>query len=199
MERIPDDGPARVGAAPSSRHRPAVRIYFVTHATSVDNEARIASGRLDCGLSARGRAEAAALPARVAGLRFGAVFCSSLRRSIDTAEIAFGGGHPIRRDARLDEIDYGDCAGMPVPALDKLRGGHIDTPFPNGESYRRRTALVEAFLSELRREPGDDAVLIVGHRATKWALDVLLDGRTLDAVVTGAFEWRAVWHYALTR
>lgn len=176
-----------------------MRIYFVTHSTSVDNEAGIASGHLDTGLSARGRGEAAELPARLAGLPFGAVFCSSLRRAIETAEIAFGGTYPIRADARLDEVDYGDYAGMSVPALDTVRGGYIDVAFPHGESYRQRTALVEAFLSELRQAPGADAVLIVGCRATKWALDVLLDGRTLAAVVTSPFHWRPYWPYTLAR
>ena len=85
-------------------------IYFVTHATSVDNEAGIASGDRDPDLSPGGRADAAALPDRLA-VTFGAVFCSSLRRSIETARIAFGEKYHIRRDARLNEIDYGDYTG----------------------------------------------------------------------------------------
>jgi broad specificity phosphatase PhoE len=174
-----------------------MEIYFVTHAASVDNEAGIASGHRDPDLSPRGRVEAVQLRDRFPGLRFSAVFCSSLRRSTETARIAFGETYPVRIDARLNEIDYGDYTGVPVRELDAVRPQHIDVPFPNGESYRQRVALVDAFLAQLRQEGLDGAPLIVGHRATKWSLDVLLDQRVLSDVVTGQFLWRPYWWYLL--
>jgi broad specificity phosphatase PhoE len=174
-----------------------VDIYFVTHTTSVDNEAGIASGHRDPGLSPRGRAEAAALPARLTGATFGAVFSSSLRRSIETARIAFGEKYHIRRDARLNEIDYGDYTGTSLQEIDAVRSKYVDVPFPNGESYRQRVALVDAFLAQVRQEGLYGALVIVGHRATKWSLDILLDQKELSEVVKRRFFWRPYWQYRL--
>lgn len=170
-------------------------VYLVTHATSVDNEAGIASGHRDPDLSPRGRAEAAALPARLAGVRFGPVWCSPLLRSVETARLAFADTHEIRSDARLSEVDYGDYTGIPVHDLDALCPQHVEIPFPNGESYRQRVTLVGAFLAQIRQEGPDGALLIVGHRATKWSLDVLLDNQALAEIVSQPLGWRAYWHY----
>lgn len=172
-------------------------IHFITHATSVDNEAGIVSGHRDCELSPRGRAEAAGLTDRFSGVTFHCVYSSKLRRAVETAQIAFGERCQLRCDARLDEIDYGDYTGRSVPDVDAVRVLYVDLPFPNGESYRKRVELVGAFLAALRSEAAGHTVLIVGHRATKWSLDVLLDGRGLADVVGRPFQWRAVWHYRL--
>jgi alpha-ribazole phosphatase/probable phosphoglycerate mutase len=40
-------------------------------------------------------------------------------------------------------------------------------------------------------------VLLVGHSATRWALDHLLDGRPLELLVDEPFDWREGWHYRL--
>jgi broad specificity phosphatase PhoE len=172
-------------------------IHFVTHATSVDNEAGLASGHRDCDLSPRGRAEAAALGDRFTGITFHAIYCSTLRRAVETARLAFGETYRTRSDARLNEIDYGIYAGRSVRDVDAVLARHVELPFPGGESYRQRVALMDAFLADIRQEPPGAALLIVGHRATKWCLDVLLDRRQLTDVVASQFEWRPVWRYRL--
>ncbi len=174
-----------------------IDICFITHATSADNEAGIVSGHRDCDLSPRGRREAAALGDRFGGVPFQCVYCSTLRRAVETARIAFGEKYQLRCDARLDEIDCGDYTGRPVAEIDPLRVRHVDLPFPNGESYRRRLRLVDSFLSDTRREAAGSALVVVGHRATKWSLDVLLHHRALSRVVARPFQWRPVWRYRL--
>jgi alpha-ribazole phosphatase/probable phosphoglycerate mutase len=86
---------------------------------------------------------------------------------------------------------------MPVAELDALCPRHVEVPFPSGESYRERLMLVEAFLAQIRQEGLDGALLIVGHRATKWSLDALLDNKVLADIVTEPLGWRAYWRYAL--
>jgi len=41
------------------------------------------------------------------------------------------------------------------------------------------------------------AVVVIGHSATKWALDCLLDGKVLDELVDAPFDWRQGWRYLL--
>jgi broad specificity phosphatase PhoE len=75
-------------------------VVFETHATSLDNEAGLASGWFDVTLSATGEEQARQLGTRRRDDEFAAVFCSDLVRASRTAEIAFGNrALPIVRDA----------------------------------------------------------------------------------------------------
>ena len=175
-----------------------VAILFETHATSTDNEAGIATGWLDGELSATGRREAAELGERRRDGGFAAVFTSDLARAVQTAEIAFAGaGVSIRRDPRLRECNYGRLNGMPVAALEHERPLRVEDPFPEGESYRDVVARVGAFVAELQPEFEGARVLVIGHAATRWALDHLLDGTDLAPLVTAPFDWREGWSYTL--
>ncbi len=176
----------------------AVTIRYETHALTVDNETGHATGWLPGQLSARGRALARALGPR--GLADGAtaVFVSDLARAVETAELAFGGsGLPIVRDARLRECDYGEMNGMAVAQLAASRALHIDTPYPDGQSYRQVVAAMRAFLRDLAAAQAGRTVVVIAHAANKWALDHLLHGVPLEDLVAAPFGWRAGWHYTV--
>ncbi|HEX9269267.1 MAG TPA: histidine phosphatase family protein [Candidatus Limnocylindria bacterium] len=176
----------------------AVEILFETHSLSTDNEQGIASGWLPGRLSEQGRRLAAELGARHRGDRLAAVFTSDLDRAVETAEIAFGGsGIAIRRDPRLRECDYGTLNGAPAAVIQAERPAHVDLPFPGGESYGQVVDRVRAFLDELLPPFQGATVLVIGHSATRWALDHLLRGADLAALVGAPFEWRAGWTYTL--
>src|SRR5215510_13708480 len=98
--------------------RVPMRLVFESHATSLDNEAGLASGWFDVALSATGEEQARTLGARRRDDHLAVVFCSDLSRSYRTAEIAFGDRSlPIIRDARLRECDYGDLTRWPTSAI----------------------------------------------------------------------------------
>jgi broad specificity phosphatase PhoE len=99
----------------------AIDVIFETHATTEDNEQGRAAGWLPGRLSRTGRVQAEELGRRRRDDSLDAVFCSDLRRAIETAEIAFNGtGIPMLHDWRLRECDYGRRNGM--PAADLLTG-----------------------------------------------------------------------------
>jgi broad specificity phosphatase PhoE len=128
------------------------------------------------------------------------VFASDLARAVQTAQIAFADrGIPIHHDARLRECNYGTRNGMPVSQLVAERSRHIDRPWPAGQSYRQVVAQVGGFLRDLAADWDGRTVVVIGHSATKWALDRLLDGRTLDELVDAPFQWREGWRYLLER
>src|SRR5437867_1084274 len=104
----------------------SIEITFEYHATSVDNEAGIASGWRDVPLSAAGRERAGELGERRQGEGIDAVFCSDLRRAVETAEIAFGASVAIHEDRRLREYDYGTMTGAPVAAIHAERPTRVD-------------------------------------------------------------------------
>jgi len=170
-------------------------LVFETHATSIDNEAGIATGWLDGELSETGRRHAAELGARRRDDGIAHVYVSDLGRAVETARIAFEGcAVPITEDARLREVDYGDWNGMPVAKIDAERLRRVSEPFPGGQSYLDVVRQMECFLQGLR---ADGRFLVIGHSATRWALDHLLLGRPLEELVTEPFDWRPGWLYRL--
>ncbi|GAA0946165.1 histidine phosphatase family protein [Nonomuraea longicatena] len=173
----------------------AVKLVYETHATSVDNEAGVATGWLPGELSPLGREQAVELGRRRRDVDH--VYCSDLRRAAQTAEIAFDGVKEVRQDSRLRECDYGVYNGRPVSELAALRGAHVDLPWPGGQSYRQVVAEMAAFLEEvMKRWPGA-TVLVVAHTANLWALENLLMGTPLEDLVTIPFEWRPGWVFDL--
>ena len=176
----------------------SVSVVFETHSTSVDNELGIATGWNEGELSQTGRQQARELGGRRRDDGIAVVYASDLRRAVETAELAFAGSPlPIVLDGRLRECNYGTLNGMPRTVLDAERRARIDEPFPAGESWRQAVERVAGFLDELPQSHDDERVLLIGHAATKWALDHLLGGVPLETLVESPFEWREGWEYTL--
>jgi broad specificity phosphatase PhoE len=176
----------------------SVEVVFETHSTSVHNEQGIASGWLEGELSETGREQARRLGERRRDDRLAMVFTSDLRRAVQTAELAFAGSSvPVRSDPRLRECDYGAMNGMPRATLDALRTQKLDEPWPDGESWRQAVERVTGFLAELAASRDGERVLIIGHVATRWALDHVVHGTPLEQLVDAPFEWREGWEYVL--
>ncbi len=172
-------------------------LIFETHATSLDNEARLASGWYDVDLSPTGERQAEELGERRRDLHIDAVFCSDLLRARRTAEIAFGArGVSIIVDARLRECDYGDLTRAPVEVVEARRLFYVDEPFPNGESYEQSVARVRAWLADVRSVRREHPSLVIGHRATFYALEHLLNGRRLHDVIGSPWQWQPGWEYS---
>jgi broad specificity phosphatase PhoE len=169
----------------------AVAVVFETHSITNGNEAGLATGWLDGRLSERGKVLATALGRRRHNDGIAAVFTSDLGRAVETVELAFGGsGVPVYLDARLREVDYGAWNGMPVSRLEVERARRISRPFPGGQSYQQVVDRVAGFLEELARDWDGARVLLVGHTATRWALDQLLAGADLAVLVVAPFGWK---------
>jgi broad specificity phosphatase PhoE len=164
-----------------------VEIIFEFHSTSTDNETGIASGWTDPPLSTNGREQAKQLGERRRDDEIDAVFCSDLRRAIETAEIAFGERIPIHPDRRLREYDYGTLTGAHPDQIHTERPGRVDTPFPEGESLTDVAERVRSFLDDLARIWDGKRVVVIGHGATKLALDHLLGGLSLEDAAAQPF------------
>ena len=57
---------------------------------------------------------------------------------------------------------------------------------------------MRAFLDDLSPEFDGGRVVVVGHSATRWALDHLLSGKPLEELV-GPFDWQEGWEYVFER
>jgi 2,3-bisphosphoglycerate-dependent phosphoglycerate mutase len=175
-----------------------IEVVFETHSWSVDNDRGLATGWLPGALSERGRGLAKELGERRRDDGLAAVFCSDLARARETAEIAFdGSGLPLLLDWRLRECDYGQLNGAPATEVHAQRDAHLVKPFPGGESWTEALDRVGGFLHDLSRRWSGRRVLVIGHVATRWALDRLVSGQTLAELSAAGFAWREGWEYRL--
>lgn len=174
-----------------------VTIIFEAHGATFDNEAHIASGWNDVALSPLGEKQAKEMGERYKNDHFDAIFCSNLQRSYKSAEIAFGNKFSIIRDARLNECDYGDFTKKPRSEIDIQKPKRIDVPFPNGESYNQTTERIRSFLNDLLKNYEGKRVMIIGHRATQYGLENLINGIPLVQIIPAPWKWQPGWEYEL--
>jgi 2,3-bisphosphoglycerate-dependent phosphoglycerate mutase len=177
----------------------AIEIVYETHSISEDNEQGIATGWLPGRLSDAGRAGAAALGQRRCDDGLAAIFVSDLARAIETVELAFAGSPlPVLVDWRLRECDYGQLNGAPVSEVHRDRRRYLDLPYPGGESWRQAAERVGRFLSDLPLRWVGQRVLVVGHGATRYALEQILNEKDLAEVIGVESAWQEGWEYRLS-
>jgi probable phosphoglycerate mutase len=133
-------------------------------------------------LSARGRAQAEALAARLRGFPLAAVYASPLERCVETAEpLARAHGLPVRVRDHLGEVRYGSWTGRSIRQLSRTRMWRIvqHTPsqvrFPGGETLlevqERAVGEAERIAAAHPRRPvalvthGDVVRLVLAHYA----------------------------------
>lgn len=175
----------------------SVELVFETHAITEDNDAGIATGWLPGKLSAAGLESAEKLGQRRRD-RLAAVFVSDLARALETVRIAFGEDGPPRFvDWRLRECDYGELNGSPTSLVQLQRRRYLDRPHPKGESWRQAVARTGQVLADIAARFDGQRVLVVGHSAQRFALDHLLKGEPLEALIEADFAWREGWEYRL--
>jgi broad specificity phosphatase PhoE len=173
-----------------------IELVYETHSLSTHNETGIATGWLPGELSPRGRELATELGRRRRDDGVSAVFASDLRRAVETAEIAFAQTPiPIFLDWRLRECDYGELTGGRAENVGAVVEDRVDDPYPGGESYRDVVVRMSRFLDDLFLRWDAKRVVVIGHAATRWSLQHLLEGEALEDVVGEPFEWQEGWEY----
>lgn len=172
-----------------------VEIIFEAHGTTFDNEANITSGHNDVALSPLGEKQSKEMGERYKDEKFDVIFCSDLERAYKSAEIAFGDKFKIVKDARLRECNYGDFTQKQSEIVDKEKINRIHAPFPNGESYKETTERMKSFLNDIKKDYKGKKILIIGHRATQYGLENIINKKSLEEIVPTKFTWQPGWKY----
>ena len=180
----------------------SVKITNFAHGTTLDNEKEISSGWYDVELSKLGVEQSKKLREQVKDRRFDVVFCSDLKRAVDTAKLAFGDSAPIITDARLRECNYGNLNAGPSAFVEPMCEGEcIYDRFPEGESYEDVKARMADFLEFLKKNYDGKNVAIVSHKAPQLALEVLLKGKTWEQALAEDWRktkaWEPGWDYQM--
>ena len=174
-----------------------VTILFEPHGTTFDNETHLASGHNDVALSSLGEQQSKEMGGRYKDIKIDTIFCSDLQRAARSAKLAFGNKFPIIHDPRLRECDYGDYTRRPSTEVEKEKPRRITVPFPSGESYIQTTARMKSFLIDLLENHNGETVMVIGHRATQYALENLINGIPLETIVPAPWKWQPGWRYEI--
>ena len=177
-----------------NKERKFVKITYFVHGTTMDNERGLSSGWADAELSELGKRQSTELKELIKDKKFDVVFCSDLRRAIESSELTFGNTIEIIKDKRLREINYGDMTRTDSEKVDSTMMDFIKKPFPNGESYEDVEKRIESFLKDLLKNHQGESVAIVAHRAPQLALDVLIKGRTWKQAMKEDWRLRKEWN-----
>lgn len=178
-----------------------VKITYFVHGTTTDNEQDLATGWAPGELSKKGIQQSKDLGMLLAGKKFDVVFCSDLKRAVDSANLGFANKYKIIPDKRLREANYGDFTQRPSESFKSSMDAYIDHSFPNGESYRDVERRMADFLVFLKKNYNEKRIAIVAHQGPQLALDVLLRKRTWKQAIAEDWRnkkaWQPGWDYLL--
>jgi len=179
---------------------PIIITYFV-HGTTIDNEKEISSGWSNVELSDLGIKQSIELKDKIKNKKFDVVFCSDLKRAIDSAKLTFEGVVPIITDERLRECNYGKYNAQSSAIVEPMQENQITERFPEGESYEDVKNRIADFLEFLKKNYDRKSIAIVAHKAPQLALDVLLKNKTWEQAFAEDWRktksWRPGWDYTL--
>jgi alpha-ribazole phosphatase len=181
-----------MGALQMRSFYPLINIYIAWHGETTWNvEGRI-QGRSDPDLSPKGYAQSLALFERLKGRPLSAIYTSTLKRSVLTAQpIANHFGLPIQRQPELDEIAFGILEGKLLFKFDEELKGEWERfkdhrftyHIPGGENYTDVANRIKPFMERTLRDHEGQEALIVGHRVVNRLLIGMLMEYPLEWVL----------------
>ncbi len=146
-------------------------LFLIRHGQTPWTKERRYQGHTDTNLTAHGKQQAQALARRLRSIKFDVIYSSPLKRARETAKIlAAGVKAPVRVDAALKEISFGNWEGRSVQELiqqkepgflDWHRGKFVRPP--GGESMPHFRKRIRQFLKKILKRHPDDRLAIVAH------------------------------------
>ena len=177
-----------------------IKITYFVHGTTTDNEQGICTGWNPGELSETGEKQSIQLRNLISDQHFDVIFCSDLKRAVDSAKLTFSKGpYKIIQDKRLRECNYGDLNGGNESKVKSEVIEKIYQPFPQGECYHDVEVRMAEFLTEISKIYHGKHIAIVAHQAPQLALEVLLKGKTWKQAFKEDWRhtksWQPGWAY----
>ena len=154
-------------------------------------------GQQDPPLNGAGKEQARALAAQLQHEELSAIYCSVLRRSIETAqEVAARHRMNVCRDARLNELRLGawegltrkDIAARYPDLLQAWDSDPLSVRPPGGESIAELQERVLAVLSEIALAYPGETVCMIGHNVGNRIVHCRYLGLPLSKALAGVLE-----------
>jgi alpha-ribazole phosphatase len=128
-------------------------------------------GRLDPGLSLRGREQMRQAWMLLGNQSPSAIYSSPSRRAVESTALRSIDTPAAAVDQRLSEIDFGAFEGLTYDEIstrypqmyDQWMARPTDVVFPDGESFATMSARVGEALEQIRRQHSGETVVTVSH------------------------------------
>lgn len=176
-----------------------IKITYFVHGTTTDNSSGLSTGWAQGELSELGVQQAKELGEITKEKKFDFIFCSDLKRAIDSAGLAFGKRCKIIQDERLRECNYGDLNQQPEEMVKYEE--HIEKQFPNGESLEDVEKRLKDFVDYLKKNYKGKQIAIMAHKAPQLALEVILNKKTWPEAIEQDWRkkkaWQPGWEYII--
>jgi len=151
-------------------------VYIARHGETEWNVEGRTQGTSDIGLTDKGRKQALQLARRLKGEPIRAIYCSDLKRALETASIIgqeLGIGMEVT--PLLREASFGEWEGHTISEIERIFPGQLsrwycDYTFcaPGGESLSRVRERIVEFISQIKalKMARDESILVVSHALT---------------------------------
>jgi broad specificity phosphatase PhoE len=181
------------------------KIYIIRHGETIWNLEYRFQGWKNSDLTEKGQNQAKAIGQFLKDKNIQQIFCSPLKRSLDTLEIIKSISLELRslktiKDRNLMECNYGDIEGMDENLIRTsllLQGIDRKDPevkfnfkFKNGESYKDQLIRVLEFVSTYDLQNTESNTLIVCHMGTMKFLSLALQNNLDQGNIYEAVLWR---------
>ena len=166
-----------------------IRIYIARHGETTWNAEGRVQGRSDPDLSPKGYAQRLALLEHLKERPLSAIYTSTLKRSIETAQpLAAYRGLPIQKRPELDEIAFGILEGRNFSTIqgelriewEKFREDRLTYHIPGAENYTDVANRLRPFMKKILLEHEEQEILVVAHRGSNRMLVGMLLGFSLE-------------------
>lgn len=170
-----------------------IKIYIARHGETTWNAEGKIQGRSDPDLSPKGYTQSLRLLEKLKERPISAIYTSTLKRSILTAEpIAQHLGLPIRKRSELDEIAFGIFEGVKFTEVeghlrqewDRFKENRLTYHIPGAENYTDVTERVRPLKEKVLRDHEEQEILIVAHRGVNRMLVGLLLEMSLEEALS---------------
>lgn len=179
-----------------------MHLVVVRHGQTIENTNDIVQGQLPGRLSAEGVEQALATAVKLQSVNFDAIYCSDLKRCMETAEIIakFHPANEVIYTADLRERKGGIQEGKPSDwnYWNALPGSENSKHYPGGESWEDVYHRVKPFVNQIYELHPNDTVLFVTHGGVVRSIRALTQGITLDELVEDGTPNAGIWEFDIT-
>ncbi|MFH0836506.1 MAG: histidine phosphatase family protein [Candidatus Aenigmatarchaeota archaeon] len=176
----------------------SIKITYFVHGSTTDNEHGISSGWSNIEINTLGKQQNQDLYELLKNKHFDVIYCSDLKRAIESANTVFP-GQKIIQDKRLRECNYGVLNGAREEEV--VYEDHITEPFPNGECLKDVEKRIKSLAIDLKKQYNGKRIALMAHKAPQLALEVVTNKKTWKQAISQDWrktgKWQPGWEYLI--
>ena len=179
-----------------------MKLTVVRHGETEENAAGIVQGHMPGTLSEEGVQQAKTAAKQIRGMSFDAIYCSDLKRCVDTAAYLLNSHSlPITYTQSLREISFGEYQGKHVddlPDWDSLDGTFYTRRLPGGETKDEFIVRTKNFINQVLAKHQNEHILLITHAGNIRVIRSLVEGHDLWELYQSKPPNCSIWEFEVS-